>query len=211
MRHSIAALLASATLLAGCGGTMNQSVESVHQPVVTRTDYTLDLMSGPDGLSPGEGARLAGWLTALDARYGDRLHIDHGGASDIRAQAEVADVAGRHGILLSDGAPVTPGALTPGTIRVIVVRASASVPGCPDHSRTYQPNFDQHTSSDYGCAVNSNLASMVAQPEDLVRGRTGSGLVDPMTASKPIQALRDRKITPDQTLPDAGAVKTGGQ
>lgn len=211
MRHSIAALLMSAAMLAGCSGTANRSVESVHQPVVTRTDYAIDVLAGPDGLAAGEGQRLAGWLTALGAGYGDSLHVDAGGQYETAARVEIAALAARYGILLAEGAPVTAGEIAPGTVRVIIARASASVPGCPDHSRTYQPNFDAHTSSDYGCGVNSNLAAMVARPEDLVRGRSGNGLSDPTTAAKPIQAMRERKLTAGEDLPDAGAVKSGSQ
>ena len=38
-RISILALAAPALLLGGCGGTMNRGLESVHQPIVSRTDY----------------------------------------------------------------------------------------------------------------------------------------------------------------------------
>ena len=64
------ALAATATLslamgLGGCVGGVasNTSLESIHQPVVTRTNFTLDLNSGPGGLSLPEQRRLAGWFT----------------------------------------------------------------------------------------------------------------------------------------------------
>lgn len=211
MRYTTAAIVLSATLLAGCGGTQNRSMNSVHQPVISRADYALDLNSGPDGLAPGEQQRLSGWLSALGAGYGDRIVIDDGGNPDGRVREDVAAVAGRQNLLLTEGAPVTPGAVAPGTVRVVVTRTSAAVPGCPDHSRTYQPNFDQHTSSDFGCGVNANLAAMVAQPEDLVRGRSGLDLVDPLTATKPVQALRDRKTAVDGQLEAVRTSQSGAQ
>ena len=48
-------------LLAGCGGmAANPGVESVHQPVVEKTNYVLDVTTGPGGLSLPEQRRLAG-------------------------------------------------------------------------------------------------------------------------------------------------------
>ncbi|WP_245843773.1 CpaD family pilus assembly protein [Sphingomonas spermidinifaciens] len=211
MRLSTAALVLSATFLAGCGGTQNRSVNSVHQPVVSRADYTLDLSAGPGGLATGEQQRLAGWLAALGTRYGDRLTVDDGGNGDTATRGDIAAVAGRYGLLLGDSAPVTPGAVEPGIVRVVVSRMSAAVPGCPDQSRTYQPNFGAHTSSDFGCGINRNLAAMIAQPEDLVRGRSTDGVTDPMTASKPIDALRKSPTAVGQALQATRTSNSGAQ
>lgn len=206
-RLHLAAILLPATLLASCGGTLNRGVESVHQPVVSRTDYVFDVQSTGQGLATGENARLAGWLASLEAGYGDRLSVDDQPAFDPAARAAVAAEASRYGLLLADTAPVTVGALTPGTVRVVLSRMVAAVPGCPDYSRMYEPNYGAHTGSNFGCGINSNLAAMVARPEDLVRGRRGADVTDTATATKPIQALRDRQPPADAALP---AVATGG-
>ncbi|KQM30618.1 CpaD family pilus assembly lipoprotein [Sphingomonas sp. Leaf10] len=181
--------LGTAIAVAGCSGTANRGVESVHQPVVTRAAYAFDVAAGPGGLAPGERARLAGWLETMRLRYGDEIGID-GAADDAGVAADVAAEAARVGLLLADAVPPTPGAIAPGTIRVVVSRMTASVPGCPDTSRTYQPNFDAHTSSDFGCAINSNLAAMVARPGDLVLGQSAPGTTDTMVNSKAVGALR---------------------
>lgn len=176
--------------LAACGGTQNLGLESVHQPVVSRADYAFDLGAGPGGLAPGEGQRLSGWMTSLRLGYGDRVAIDDP-AHDPATRADVAAQAARFGLLVSDDAPVTAAPITPGTVRVVVSRARASVPGCPDYSRMYQPDYNQHTSSNHGCAINSNLASMVASPTDLVRGEPGSGVTDAAVSTKAIQSFRN--------------------
>lgn len=186
-------LLAPALLLSACG-SYNGGVESVHQPVVQRSDYVFDLQASDYGLAPGEGERLAGWMQSMQLRYGDRVAIDDG-AGGTTARTEIAAEAGRYGILLSDRAPVTVGQIAPGTVRVVITRMSASVPGCPDHSREYQPDFSASTSSDYGCALNSNLARMVADPADLVRGVAGSPTSDPATSGKAVNALRSAAPT----------------
>ena len=178
--------------LAGCGGmASNRSLESMHQPVVEKTNYVLDLSTGPGGLSLPEQRRLAGWFDAMNLRYGDRIHIDDPLASG-STRAAVEAVAARYGILLSDGTPVTQGYVNAGTARVIVVRATASVPGCPDWRDNSDTNFANATSHGYGCAVNSNIAAMVADPHHLVKGATGSGETVVMSSNKAIDAYRER-------------------
>lgn len=181
-------LLVPALLLAGCG-TYNGGVESIHQPVVQRNDYVLDLQTTGYDLAAGESQRLAGWMSAMGLRYGDRVAIDDGGAGTT-GRTEVAAEAGRYGLILADRAPVTAGQIAPGTIRVVVTRMTAGVPGCPDHSRDASITFEQSTSSDYGCASNANLAAMIADPGDLVRGAPGSPTADQQTMTKAIGAYR---------------------
>ena len=133
--------------LAGCGGMpTNRQLDSVHQPIVERTNYTLDVSAGPGGLSLPEQRRLTGWFEAMDLRYGDRISIDdplHSGAS----RSAVEAVASRFGMLVGEDTPVTPGHVNAGTVRVIVTRSSASVPGCPDWSAKSDTNLNNGTSA----------------------------------------------------------------
>ncbi len=186
-------LLAPALLLGGCG-TYNGGVESANQPVVQRNDYVLDLQTAGYGLAPGEGQRLAGWMQSMRLGYGDRVSVDDG-ADGSTARDEIATEANRYGLLLDSRAPVTMGQIAPGTVRVVITRMTASVPSCPDHSREYQPDFSASTSSNYGCSSNSNLAAMVADPGDLVRGVPGAPTSDTATGTKAINALRDATPT----------------
>lgn len=190
------AIALSATLaLSACGGMpVNRTVESVHQPVVEKTNYVLDISTGPGGLSLPEQRRLAGWFDAMNLRYGDRIYIDDPLASPA-TRAAVAEVAGKYGILLSEGAPVTQGYVNAGNARVVVVRATASVPGCPDWRDNSDANFANATSHGFGCAVNGNLAAMVADPSHLVHGATGAGETVVMSSTKAIDAYRERAAT----------------
>ena len=71
---------------------------------------------------------------------------------------------------------------------------TAAVPGCPDWSRSSQPEFQGSTTSDYGCSVKTNLAAMIADPMDLVRGREGDG-TDAFTAQKAVRSWRETPNT----------------
>jgi pilus assembly protein CpaD len=70
-----------------------------------------------------------------------------------------------------------------------------------------QPEFNSNTSSNYGCAVNSNLAAMVANPADLVLGRPGAETIDPATSAKAIDSYRK---TPPTGASGLKAESTGG-
>lgn len=188
-RLAALALCAPALLLAACDPNAHRGLESVNQPVVTRSDYAVDLATTPYGLSEGEAGRLAGWMAALKPGYGDRIAVeDPAGATGARAQ--VAAEAARYGLLLADTASPTPGGVPAGMVRVVLTRASASVPTCPRADPANAFTLDSHTSPNHGCAVNSNLAAMVAQPEDLIHGQSGTGITDPVNATRAIQAYR---------------------
>lgn len=183
-------LIGLALALPACMGTVNRGMESVHQPVVQRTDYVIDVATSGYGLAPGEQERLDGWFRSIDLAYGDRVSIDDPNAS-AELRGDVQALLGRRGMSITGNAPVTAGAVAPGTARVVVSRASASVPGCPDWSRPSSPELTGSTMSNYGCANNAALAAMVADPLDLVQGREAAAATDPATAGKAIRVYRD--------------------
>lgn len=189
-RLLIATALAPALLMGACAGTPNRGLESVHQPVVTRADYALDVATSGDGLAPGEEGRLAGWMASLRLGYGDQVSVDDPNAYGGGVRDAVAREVARYGLLVADDAPLTQSPVTPGMVRVVVTRMRASVPGCPDFSRGSVPGFESNTSSNQGCAINSNIAAMVASPGDLVRGQAAGGVIDPATSGKAIDSYR---------------------
>jgi pilus assembly protein CpaD len=167
--------------LAGCAanslGTTNTSMYSVHQPVVERTNYAIDLNSEGGSVSASEQARLGEWFDALQLGYGDRVSIDIGSGYASPATTElVANAAAERGVLIDGTVPVSAGEVAPGMFRVIVARSKSSVPSCPDVTTDHDRNYNASNSSNYGCATNTNLAAMIADPEDLVRGRENKKL-----------------------------------
>lgn len=186
----IATALAPALLASACAGTQNRGLESVHQPVVSRTDYAIDVATSGSDLAPGEEQRLAGWMTSLRLGYGDRVAIDDPSPYGAGVHDAVARQVSHYGLLVSDDAPVTNAPIAPGTIRVVVTRMKARVPGCPDYSRNSSTDFESNTSSNYGCSSNATLAAMVANPADLVLGQTGSGVADQLSSAKAIDSFR---------------------
>lgn len=194
--------IAMCLMLGACNmGTVNPGLEAVHQPVVQRTDYAIDLQASGGGLAAEETRRLSTWFDSLELAYGDRVSIDDPAGYGNGARNDVAAAAARYGMLLEQGAPVTAGQVAPGSIRVVVSRMTASVPECPDWSRPSQPEYEASTMSNYGCASAKNLAAMIANPEDLIRGQSGAGGPDAATVSKAIKTFREKAPT------GAGALK----
>ncbi len=191
--------LATAACTAGGSNAAMGGLDSVKQPVVQRNNFTFDLVTGSGGLSLPEQRRLAGWFESLDLRYSDKVYIDDPMASAATRDA-IASIAGRYGVLLSKGAPVTPGYVDPGKARVVVTRASAEVPGCPDWSDKSLSHYGNGSWSGYGCATNSNLAAMVADPEDLIRGQRGTGETVVMSSTKAIDSYRKQAPTGEKGL-----------
>lgn len=179
----------------------NLSLYSYNQPVVQRIDYVLELGNPGPGLPVSERARLRAWFASLGLGYGDSVAVESLYGSD-PARADVARIAAEYGLLLSESVPVVAGTPQPGSLRVIVSRSVAHVPGCPFADEHQGPT---PTSSNYGCAVNTNFAAMIADPNDLVLGQAGSVAGDPATAAKAIKTYRDAKPTGSNGLTNASS------
>ena len=173
------------------------------------SNVALDLNAGAGGLPIPEQKRLNDWFSALSLDYGDRVSIDDP-ISSKATRENIAAIAARYGILVSDGAPVTPGALQPGTVRVVVTRSDAMVPGCPDWEGRGSFNYNNGTNNGFGCAVNGNLAAMVANPEDLIHGQEGSGETVIMTSNKAIDSYRNQTPTGEKGLTEVSSSSGSG-
>ena len=203
-------LVLSACTTNGTVPELNRSLDSVRQPVVDQQTYALDLAATSSGLPVSEQRRLADWFESMNLRYGDRIGIDDAMAS-AGVRGDVAKIAGRYGLLIGDGAPVTQGFIDPGKVRVVVTRSRAYVPGCPDWSEHVAEYGNNNTAPGYGCAINGNLAAMIADPQQLLHGATGTGETVIMSSTKAIQTYRETKPTGAEGLPEVSSQSAGGK
>ena len=204
------AFLASVALLGalvGCG-PVNRSVNTVKAPTLHSTQLAHDVRFGSyDGLAPDQARALEEWLASIDLAYGDRVSVDdpvQAGAGARRAA--IAGVVAKFGMMVEDTAPVT-AALPAGTARVVITRTKVTTPDCPDWRRKSNPELQASAMSNFGCATVSNLAAMVADPNDLVEGQVYTG-ADGHTTSKAIDGFRARKPTNGDPLPVADITTT---
>jgi pilus assembly protein CpaD len=206
----LAAVSVVGLTLAGCSAQPrsgltplnNTSLYSLHQPVVEHTNFVFDVSTAGDGVAPADLDRLAAWFGSINVAYGDRITIDEPrGYESAKARQDVASVARQFGLLLDDGgAPVTEGEIQPGTIRIVASRSNAHVDNCPSWG---DPGVESpvRTGSNFGCSVNSNLAAMIANPDDLVHGRDGSGQSSALVAGRAVNTYRTRAPTAADPLP----------
>lgn len=175
----------------------SRGVEAPNQPVVQRTDFIFDATpDGYNGVSREERQRMVDWFDAIELGYGDRVSIvDDGMSSRASIAGAVSSLIGQYGLLLADRAPVTVGQAASGAVRIVVSRATATVPGCPGWDHQSETDYANRLTSEYGCGVNGNLAAMVADPEDLVHGRGTRTDLRTATSSRAIKALRDATPT----------------
>jgi pilus assembly protein CpaD len=212
----IAAVSALGLVIGGCSTQPDQlevhrnySVYSLHQPVVDRTNFVFDVATQGDSVSDAEQGRLAAWFDSIGLRYGDSISIDGGGYDAAGANRDVARVAAAHGLLVADaGAPVTEGSVPAGYVRVVASRSTASVADCPSWN---DPGIESpvRTGSNYGCAVNTNLAAMIANPEDLIHGRDAAGNGAAQIAGRAARSYRESQPTGRQGLPAANTTPQG--
>jgi pilus assembly protein CpaD len=205
----LAAVSALGLAVAGCAAqprtlspANNTSVYSLHQPVIEHTNFVFDVASQGDGLPSAEQVRLGAWFDSIDLAYGDHVTIDEPqGIQSAGARRDIAKIAADHGLLVADdGAPMTEGSVAPGTLRIVAGRSTANVPGCPAWG---DPGIESpvRTGTNYGCAFNSNLAAMIANPDDLVHGREGSGNGTAIIAGRAVRVYRENRPTGQQPLP----------
>lgn len=74
-------------------------------------------------------------------------------------------------------------------------------PSCPDWSQPSTFNYDNSLHTNYGCAVNRNLAVQLANPADLAQGH-GTGNADTEATINTIDRYRAGEI-PEPLVPQA--------
>jgi len=202
MPRRVLALLALAPL-AACAHDQNMSLSPApaHMPLVQRAERVLDLATGANGLAPGEAKRLSGYLDGIEAGFGHRVATNATGP----ARAAIARIVAARGLSLTAD-PSLP-APSETSARVVVSQATATVSGCPDWAEGDVPASAGATSRNFGCATKTNLAAMIADPEDLTHGRDNGGASDPRVGVKAIQVWREAKPTGQGGLKTEG---TGG-
>lgn len=163
---------------------------------VDRADYRHSVYFATDSsaLTAGERDRLLTFLRTVQPGARDSIRL--AGHADERAtelyNLELAsrrvdqvqgflDEAGYGDLSVTRAAfgealPVVPGSGPAAwqlnrRVEVVLERYLVTLPACPDWSRETGTDFDNHTLSNFGCATQTNLGLMIAEPKDLVRGR----------------------------------------
>jgi pilus assembly protein CpaD len=201
-------LLAALLLTGGVSGcntpqppTPGATTEAPNPIQISTRNLSHTIHFAPGNITPdaAETAALNEFLRTGEAMRGDPITIerDSNRADDKRAD-RLASALTRQGLL-----PVIVSArdANAGELRLVIERSVAEAVNCPNWSKAPGNDFDNTLHSDFGCADAANLAAMIADPRDLVTGRT-MGAQTGDAALAPIHRYRTGKIP---VLADDGA------
>lgn len=195
MTHTRAILLATLAVgISACSGSpvpLNRGVATARIPSISIDNVSHDVRFQGDRLGNGEEAALLAFLRSVGPGFADRITVED--ANPENAQVRLASLSTLLGKLGVSIASVKRAAdVAPGSSRVTVSRANLASDECPDWNDEQKVLFNNAMSTNFGCASRSNLARMVADPSDLVSGRTLSGQ-DAAVTAKPVAGFDSHK------------------
>lgn len=183
-QHHRALLLMGMLLVSGCaadaGNRADRSdilISKQNKVEFVRLDHDVHFALGSKVLAVDEADALAGFLKGSAVGDGDQVTIDRAGSGALTAarQATVLAVLKRMRVPVALAAAGADGAVAPNAVRVRVARSVVIAPRCPDWTKPEADEPANSPSSNFGCATESSLALMVANPADLVRGSPANG------------------------------------
>ena len=168
-----------ALVLGACSANTVDQREFVQAPKQNEVfwvdyDHTARFAPLEISLSAAETARLDAFLRQIGASFQDNYVIDPGGDDPLSLQrAEVLQSALR--TRLPTIRPVVqrrPDGPKLNQARLFVGRHVVITPNCGDWSKPSGTDIFNGPTSNFGCATIANLGIMVADPGDLIRGRS---------------------------------------
>jgi pilus assembly protein CpaD len=200
-RTPLALGLATTLLLGACNpATIYTDAEAPRNLTLDTSTTRVDLRFAPGSaqLTPAEVAQLRHLAASGAIAADDRVTVASAGTPYVAEQrvASVSAVLLGYGIVVS-GAQLA--AVPPNHAVVEVTRTLVTLPPCPNWSKLSQPDYANAPSSNFGCASETNLGLMVANPTDLASARTMRGTAGQPASAAVLRYLID-KVTP---LPSA--------
>lgn len=172
------AVLAAAFALAACSPAVTgwTDAENAKTIDVQRLESSLAVSAAGAALSTTEAANVdrflanQGNLANLRVTLSPRSEAGRAGMTAVADYLVDRGVRARH---ISRSDQVAGGA---GDVLVVAEHYVAAAPNCPDWTHSNILDGNNQNSSNWGCATQSGLARMVADPRDLVVGRSFEGV-----------------------------------
>jgi pilus assembly protein CpaD len=195
-RRRTTLLAVLAIIVAGCAQTVADwtpaETQNELQVKWVTHEHSIAFASPANLLTKQESRNLDRFLGEIDVRPSDRLFVDVGPKSgEVVADARIGVINRR----LQSHIPgaralvITGEKRNTGDVRLIVGRYVILPPNCPDFSAPTNANPGNVNDSNFGCSTQRNLGLMLANPGDLLRGRT-LGPADGEALSRGIRAYR---------------------
>lgn len=178
-RRRTTLLAVLAIIVAGCAQTVADwtpadTPNELEVKWVTH-EHSISFASPTKLLTNQESRSLDRFLGEIDLRPSDRLFVDVGPQSgDIVADQRVGVINEklRHYVPSAQALVITGEKGSNNDIRLIVGRYVVVPPNCPNLSKPSASNPGNFNDSNFGCSTQRNLGLMLANPGDLLRGRT---------------------------------------
>jgi len=185
----ITAIIGLLLALSGCMATADRTpTEFVKTNKVDflRFEHDVVYRTGAPDPSKAEAERLSMFLWEIQIGPSDAILVS-GGTPEQRLALRMgfayrqlaAQETGMNGV--------------PGRVRIVVERYIVTPPSCPDWGKPVGDDSRNTPQANFGCANTANLGMMVANPRDLIRGRS-PGSADGAAVSRAIKRYRDGEI-----------------
>lgn len=176
-----AAVAALAIILGACAPSVQDAQWSgaespKHNEVLfLHQSFAVHFEPGKEGLSPAEQKRLADFIADEDIGIYDDITLAAGGGGDAKSVAlasrRQAAVAAYLRSLHLKSAPDAQSSAPADQVTLSIGRYVVMTPQCPDWRKPSEDDPSNTPSSNLGCATETNLGLMVADPRDLVVGK----------------------------------------
>jgi pilus assembly protein CpaD len=163
-------------------------IEAKEAPVA----HAVNFAPGATALTETEAGALAAFLATEEVSPGERIMIQapSGGAAETQRLAQrtaaIRSELENQGVATVVSPPAAPGTLGADQIRVIATRPTIVDPDCPGYNQPIEFDRFSRPNVRMGCSTEMNLGLMVADPNDLVRGRP----LDPADAERSTLAVQ---------------------
>jgi type IV pilus biogenesis protein CpaD/CtpE len=214
----LSTVLASSGLGACANTDQWQPPRTAQQPQLELADYRYEVEFAPGTVVLATGAQesLRLFLARVGVLPGDRVYVIAAVPATAAPQAAVPPSAPpgtttglgdlrlseqRRGavvtLLARNGIPVEPrgadlevGSSSDSEVVVLVRRRVVSLPACPDWTQRPNRDFDNQPISNWSCSTAVNFGLMLADPDDLIRGRD-PGYADGAYLARSIESYRE--------------------
>jgi pilus assembly protein CpaD len=140
--------------------------------------HAITFAPGTAALSQTEVSGIERFLAAEEIGTGESVTLEapSAGSADtdriVQRSATVRSLLEQRGLSVTMAPPAAPGSLGADQLRLITTRATAAHPDCPGYNEPVS-EFDRfgRPNLNMGCSNEINLGLMIADPNDLVRGR----------------------------------------
>ena len=209
-RARLVLALSAAGLLAACENSNEEfdwtapRVAAEPEVQVTEFRYEVSFVPGRDVLAPAAQDQLRRFMTNAGADPRDRVYVlAVAPASGVTAEEALVAQRQRAGVMAALarwGIASAPRYIPAGAadaprsgVAVLVERTELTLPACPDWTSEPGDNADNRPMSNWSCATAVNFGLMVADPNDLARGRT-PGAADGEYLARSVENYRKGKV-----------------